>query len=162
MDGGHSFHFSKVPGESSVPHYDKDDFRSFATLFRKIDSDGERTNIFKVMKILKRYASENERGSFDRIKAQLRHEAEHPTVAVVVGTTEAKESLSPRKIRNIIFNGQIFHSDPALQDSLSQILKFEPFVMVAFVCYAIVLVDVATDYARGIRFVNFFREPTVQ
>jgi hypothetical protein len=155
-DQDHSITISRNPAENRLPHYDKDDFRSFATLFRKIDANDEPTNIYKIIKILQRYSKPEEHYTFKEIKALLHEEAEHPAIAIAIGPPGAEEPFSPRKIRNVIFNGRIFHTAPDVQDSLSRILDFEPFAAVEFLRYASIVVNVAINYAACIRFRNFF------
>jgi hypothetical protein len=157
FEGPHTFHASIDPDQCSVPHYDRDDFRSFATLFRKLDADGEPTNIFKVMNILKRYVPREDHARFNDVKKLLITEAERPMTVMAIGPAGAEETFTPKRIRNVIFNGQIFHTDPTMQEGVAKLMDFEPFAIVSFICYAVPLVSAATKYAEAIRKVNFFR-----
>jgi hypothetical protein len=147
----HTITIDRDPTKIRLPYYDKDDFRSFATLFRKLLAKGEPTQIFRIMKILKQFAPSDQKQSFVRIKALLKHEAEHPPFLISIGTDDNEEPYTPRRICDILFNGSIFHSDPALQDDLAKVLDYQPFAMAAFLRYACIVVNTATAYTGNIR-----------
>jgi hypothetical protein len=148
------------PSKNHIPQYDRDEFRSLATLFRKVISNGERTQLFKVMNILKRFAPTDKKESFKKIKAQINREAEHPPLAIAIGATGSEVSFTPKRICDIFFNGMVFHTDPNMQEDLARILDFEPIVMVAFLRYTSIVVNAATQYASVIEHHNFFRTVT--
>lgn len=146
------------PSKNHIPQYDRDEFRSFATLFRKLVANREPTQLFKVMKILKRFAPDDKKDSFKSIKAELNREAEHPPLAIAIGQPGEEVSFTPKKICDIFFNGMVFHTDPNLQDDLAKILDFEPIVMTAFLRYSSLVVNVATRYASVIEHHDFFED----
>ena len=157
----HNFTYNRDdPSKNHVPQYDRDEFRAFATLFRKLIANREPTQLFKVMKVLKRFAPADKRDSFKNIKAGLNQEADNPPIAIAIGKPGEEVSFTPRKICDIFFNGMVFHSDPDLQDDLAKILDFEPFVMAGFLRYATMVLNVATQYASVIEHNDYFKEPS--
>jgi len=154
----HSITIDRDPSLNQIPHYDRDEFRSFATLFRKLIANREPTQLFKVMKIMKRFAPADKKDSFKEIKAELHREAEHPSLALAIGLPGAEVPYTPKKICDIFFNGMIFHTDPKLQDDLAKILDFEPIVMAAFLRYSTIVINVATQYTGVIEHHNFFQD----
>lgn len=146
--------------KSRFPQFDSDDFRSFATLFRKLIADGETTTLNRALKIAKRFAPAGAKGFDKRIKDQLRQEAENPPLALAIGPPGAEVSYAPKRICDVFFNGMIFHSDHDKQDDLAKILDFEPHTMTAFLRYACLVVKVSKRCARAFKDRNFFRNET--
>lgn len=143
----HTIRVSRNPAENRFPRYDKDDFRSFATILRKIIAAQEPANIFRVMKIIGRYVSDADQAFLKEIKRHLRREANHPPISIAIGPPGSETPYSPEDIRNIFFNGLIFHSDAKLQDHLITLLEYEPFVMVTFLRYAAFVASLAVQLA---------------
>ena len=154
----HTITIDRDPSKNRLPNYDPDEFRSFATLFRKLVADREPTQLFRVMKILKRYAPDDQKHTFRNIKAELNHLAEHPPIGIAIGTDGAEVPYSPKRICDVLFNGLIFHTDRELQDDVARILGYQPIVMAAFLQYSCAVVNVATQYACVIEYHNFFRD----
>ncbi len=153
----HTITISRIPSVNRVPQYDRDDFRSFATLFRKLVANREPTQLFRIMNIIKPFCPVEHQGSFKEIKAELNREAEQPPIGIAIGRMGEEINYTPKFICDVFFNGMIFHSDPHLQDDVARILDFEPFVMVAFLRYTSIVVNVATKYAYVIEHHNFFQ-----
>jgi hypothetical protein len=145
------------PTKNHIPHYDRDEFRSFATLFRKLIGNKEPTQLFKVMKIIKPHAPADKQDSFKEITRELHREAEHPFIQIAIGVPGAEVPYTPRKICDVLFNGLVFHSDPLLQDDVARLLDYEPMVIVSFLRYACCVINIATHYAANIRHYNFFQ-----
>lgn len=154
----HTITIDRDPTKNRLPYYDRDEFRSFATLFRKLLANREPTQIYKVMKIIKRYTPQKHHESFKRVKKDLNQLAINPPIAVAIGTTGNETPYTPQRICDALFNGLIFHTDPKLQDDVARILDYEPFVMAAFLQYATAVVNVSTQYASLIEYNKFFRE----
>jgi hypothetical protein len=144
------------PSKNQLPQYDRDEFRAFATLFRKLVANKEPTQLFKVMKILKRVAPADQKDSFKGIKALLNREAELPHIQIAIGPPDSEVPFTPKKICDVYFNGMVFHSDPELQNDLLKLLDFEPLVMPMFLRYVSIVVNVATQYASVIEHHNYF------
>jgi hypothetical protein len=150
------------PSKNHIPHYDRDEFRSFATLFRKLIGNKERTQLFKVMKVIKRFAPADKQHTFKQITGQLHKEAEQPFLQLAIGKPGEEIPYTPKRICDILFNGMVFHTDPRLQDDVTRLLEYEPMILASFLRYASCVVNVATHYARVIEYHNFYQsaEPT--
>lgn len=142
----HSFAIETLPdgtSRSRYPQYDKDDFLAFLTHFRKLVATKESTNIFFILKIIGKYATDEERAALKGIKRMLVSEAKNPPLQMAIGTPGNETSYTPHQIENIIFNAQVFHSDEELQDDLRKLLDFDPFTKLVFLRYATILVSQA-------------------
>lgn len=128
---------------STYPNYDKDDFLAYLTHFRKLVAQGESTNIYRVMNIISKYASDEERGAFKNIRRELNEEANKPALELAIGTPGNETVYTPKHIEDVLFNGQVFHTDDSLQDDLRKILDFDPITKLAFLRYAACLTNVA-------------------
>jgi hypothetical protein len=126
---------------STYPKYDTDDFLAFLTHFRKLVADKEPTNIFKILKLVARYATQDEQGVLKKIRKQLEAEADSPPLQLAIGPPGQETRYSPKQIEKVIFNGQVFHTDDELQADLRRILDYEPLVKMAFLRYATIVVD---------------------
>jgi hypothetical protein len=153
----HTITVDRDPSKNCIPQYDRDEFRSFATLFRKLVANREPTQLFKVMKLLKRVAPADQKDSFKGIKVLLNREADNPPIGIAIGPPGEEVPFTPRKICDTFFNGMIFHSDPKLQDDVARLLDFEPMVISMFLRYVSIVVNVATQYASVIEHHKFFR-----
>lgn len=160
-DQDHSITVDRDPSKNYMPRYDRDEFRSFATLFRKLVANREPTQLFKVMKILKRAAPAEQKHTFKGIRDLLNREADHPLVEIAIGKPGEEVTFTPRRICDTLFNGMVFHSDPKLQDDVARLLDFEPMVMAMFLRYVSIVVNVATNYASVIEYHNYFRSEAV-
>jgi hypothetical protein len=142
----HTFSIENLPdgtSRSTYPQYDKDDFLAFLTHFRKLVANKERTNIFVVLRIIGKHASEEERVALKDIKSLLVSEAKTPPLQLAIGTPGSETAYTPHQIENIIFNAQVFHTDAELQGDLRKLLDFDPFTKMAFLRYATILVKQA-------------------
>lgn len=158
----HTITVDRDATKNHIPQYDRDEFRSFATLFRKLVANREPTQLFKVMKVLKRVAPADQKESFNGIKALLNDEADNPIIKIAIGPPGEEVPFTPRKICDTYFNGMIFHSDPGLQNDLTKLLEFEPMVIAMFLRYASIVVNVATQYASVIEHHKYFRNATAK
>jgi hypothetical protein len=142
----HSFTSENLPDGSvrnRYPNYDKDDFLAFLTHYRKLVADKEPTNIFKVLKIIARYATDEERASLKEIRRMLVAEAKHPPSQIAIGLPGNETAYTPEQIENVVFNAQVFHSNDDLQNDLQKLLDFEPFTKMVFLRYATIVVNQA-------------------
>lgn len=137
------------PTKNHIPQYDRDDFRSFATLFRKLIAEREPTKLFRVMNIIKKCAPSDKHQTFDEIKRGLRREADNPFVQLSIGTDGAEVPYTPKKICDVLFNGMVFHTDPTLQDDVARLLDYEPIILASFLRYASCVINVASQYASS-------------
>ena len=144
----HTFTVENLPDGGSrctYPQYDKDDFFAFLTHFRKLVANNERTNIFVVLKLIGRYATDEERASLKEIRRMLVAEAKTPPLQMAIGTPGNEVTYTPHQIENIIFNGQVFHSDDELQDDLKKLLDSDPLATMMFLRYATILASQASQ-----------------
>jgi hypothetical protein len=142
----HTFTIESLPdgtSRSRYPQYDKDDFLAFLTHFRKLVANKESTNIFVVLKIIGKYATDEERVALKGIRRILVSEANNPPLQMAIGTPGNETAYTPHQIENIIFNAQVFHSDQELQGDLRKLLDFDPFTKMVFLRYATILVSQA-------------------
>ncbi len=154
----HTIRVTRDSTEGRYPEYDRDDFRSFATLFRKLVAKREPTQLFRVMNILVQYAPEDVRPTFKRVKSALKEAAEDPPLKIAIGAPGSEVPYTPQKICDILFNGVIFHSDHELQEDAGKLLDYEPFVMASFLMYACDVLNVSTQYANVIEHHKYFVE----
>ncbi len=142
----HSLKTKKLPDgstRSEYPAYDKDHFLAFLTHFRKLVANRDRTNIFNIMKLLGKHATKEERAYLKSCRKMLAAEAKNPPIKMSIGPPNEETPYTPDKIQDILFNGQVFHSDEKLQTDLRQLLDFEPFVQRAFLRYAMIVVNLS-------------------
>jgi hypothetical protein len=137
--------------ETVFPDYDDDDFRSFMTLFRQLIREGP-INVFSIMKILSRHASEKERLVYKEIKKSLAFEANSfGGIQIAIGKPGEEETFSPEKMILTLFNAEIFHSDMAKQDALRKLKDFKPFVMPAIMRYITIVAKQAVFFSKMIK-----------
>ena len=122
------------------PHYDDDDFVAFLTHFRKLVANKEPTQLSKVLGIIGKHATADERAAIGKIHDGLRSAANRPSLQIAIGLPGCEKSFTPRDIENVIFNGQVFHTDDRLQEDLRKILEFNPIIRMAFLAYAMLVV----------------------
>ncbi len=140
----HSITIDQDPSKCRVPVYDKDDFRAFATHFRKLDSEGEPTYFFKILKIISRYSGPDVQSALSEIRKLVVEEQVRPMLGISFGINGAEEEFSPKRIRNAIFNGEIFHSADDVEVDRNTVAHFEPFAMASFLRYAMFMVNYST------------------
>ena len=130
-----------------APDYDRDDFLAFLTHYRKLVAMNEKTNLLAVLKLVARYVPVEERSELKRIRKRLVSEAEKPPLQMAIGLPGSETTYTPAKIQDILFNGQVFHSDEALQGDLQNLLDFDPFTKASFLRYATTLINQAWQTA---------------
>ena len=138
----HKFTVENLPdgtSRCSYPHYDNDDFLAFLTHFRKLVAEQEPTNIFRMLNLIGRKATEDERKVLKGYRKAIVAEGTNPPLQLAIVTPGNETSYTPKQIEDIIFNGQVFHADDALQADLRRILDFHPLTRMAFLRYASVL-----------------------
>jgi pyoverdine/dityrosine biosynthesis protein Dit1 len=121
---------------STYPNYDKDDFLAYLTHLRKLVAQGESTNLYKVMAIIGKSATDDERAALKEIRKMLNEEANAPALQLSIGTEGNETTYTPKQIEDILFNGQVFHTDDSLQGDLRKIQDFDPLTKMAFLRYA--------------------------
>ena len=140
----HTFTVRKLPDgtfENIYPVYDEDDFLAFLTHYRKLVANKESTNVFKILKVISRYASSDERQQLKEIRKLLVAEAKHPPMQMAIGPPGQETTFTPEAIQNLIFNGKVFHAAEELQGDLRQILEFDPLTTMTFLRYATTVVN---------------------
>src|SRR4051812_25255559 len=65
---------------STYPNYDKDYFLSYLTHFRKLVAQGESTNFYKVLNIISKHATDEDREGFTNVRRVLNEEANRPAL----------------------------------------------------------------------------------
>lgn len=133
------FTITKMPDgseRSTYPDYDKDDFLAYLTHFRKLVAQRESTNIFRVLNIIGKSANDEDRKGIRELRQQLDTEANNPPLQLAIGTPGNEVTYTPKQIEDILFNGQVFHTDDDRQDDLRKILDFDPLTKMAFLRYA--------------------------
>jgi len=136
---------------STYPNYDKDDFLAYLTHFRKLVAEGETTNIFRILKLIAKYATDSERITLKGIRKNLVAEATAPAIQIAIGTPGNETSYTPKQIENILFNAQVFHTDDSLQGDLRKILDFAPLTKMAFLAYATLVSRQAWEISRVLK-----------
>jgi hypothetical protein len=136
---------------SQYPEYDKDDFLAFLTHYRKLVATKEATNIFSVLNIIGRYANETDRTRIKTVRKNLTSASKTPPLQIAIGAPGNETPYPPHKIGNIIFNGQVFHSDKQLQDDLRKMLEFDPIAKMVFLTYATLLVSQACQISHWLK-----------
>jgi hypothetical protein len=151
----HTFTVENLPDGSSratYPEYDRDDFLAFLTHFRKLVAQKESTNIFVVLKLIGRYATDEERLVLKKVRKTLDAEATNPPLQMAIGPPGEEVAYTPKQIENVIFNGQVFHSADELQDDLRKLLDFDPFTKMMFLRYATILVKHAGRVVKVLKY----------
>jgi hypothetical protein len=116
----HSTRMRKQPDGTWLierPDYDVDDFRSFLTIARKLIADRESTCVFKLLDLIGRHGSEEDRKDVKEAKATLAH-ADKPGAlrfCVIEPGTGKEFEYSATKLLNIVCNAEIFHSAEDLE-----------------------------------------------
>lgn len=118
--------------KNRIPEIDRDDFRSFMTLFRKLIAQGEPTQLFKVLKIIKRFSPKKNQQGIKQIVENLNREADRPPMLLSIGMQGSEVPMTPRRICEVYFNGIIFHSDEKHEKDAGLITEVEPFASFLF------------------------------
>jgi hypothetical protein len=153
----HNITVDRDPSKNHIPHYDMDEFRSFATLFRKLVSNGEPAHLFRVMNIIKRYAPADVQHTFKDIKRELNREADHPFIQIAIGKPDEEVPYTPRKICDVLFNGVVFHNDLTLRDDVERVLEYQPMIMASFLRYACCVINISARYAANVEHFGYFK-----
>lgn len=99
-----------LPGGSLVdeyPRYDDDDFRAFMTDYRKLRLDQEETHLFRVMKLLKREGTTEDRALLDGLKNEIREEGSAWWGAVDRDDSGSRQYLTQEEVEKRILYGEI-------------------------------------------------------
>jgi putative DNA methylase len=158
----HTIHASVKPDgtwEVEHPHYDNDDFRSFLAYLRKLLAQKEPSHFFRVLSILGRHADPGEQAVFKQIRKVLQAEGKSfGGIKLQIGTADAEEVFSPEKVADVLFNADVFHSAPDLQEPLEKLKQYEDIVRVAFLRYATIIVNQASQLAGVIEFWGYTKD----
>jgi len=137
--------------------YDKDDLRSFMTLFRKLIAEKEPTNLYRVTSMLGRYVTEEERTTFREARKRLKEgEKSFGGIHLTVGGGGEPEEFSPKRVLDTLFNADIFHSDMDKQPALRK-LELSPSHVLLLIPHVVGIVRLALDFAEAIRFRGYIR-----
>jgi hypothetical protein len=149
FDQAHHFSIGTLPDGRVVdeyPRYDDDDFRAFLTHYRKLRSVKEPTELFRIIKILKRKGTEADRSMLDCLKNEVKEEgrswwgAMHPHEGYI----------TQQRLEDLILNGEVFHSEMQKKDELCRVIGNIPFPKaVAFFNYMRVAMTVLS-YAQKV------------
>jgi transcriptional regulator with XRE-family HTH domain len=121
--------------EHTTPTYDQDDMIAFLTFFRKLFLDNE-PNIFRVLNILKKDATNEEIKTLRQIKKDLQMmEKSFGGITISAGKLGERQVFTPKRTTDIMFNAHIFHSDPEKQQDLQKLWRSWPVIEVFFVSY---------------------------
>lgn len=109
-----------------IRNFDHEDFRSFLLLFRQLVSESEPVYIMKVLKILGRYGDRRDQTNLKKIRAELQN-VNHTVAGVSYASGEPLEIITPKNVRDTLFNGFFFHCDLERQEDFEKMLQNEPF-----------------------------------
>jgi hypothetical protein len=128
--------------DARVPDYDWEDFRSFLTTFRQVAiSSQEPVYVFKVLKIVGRYASpqlREELGPFKKDLARLL-EGNYPGI-ICLGeeSGEGDMPLTSNEILIALINGQIFHADSSHRQTVEVLGSIERWMYLCLVLHELI------------------------
>lgn len=154
----HSFKFSKRKDGSwdhYQPIYDRDDFRSYMTLFRKFLMKSESAGIYRILNILSKNVSDEDRREIKKIKKRLQG-LERYGITFNLGADDVPNTYSPRKALDVVFNSDIFHSDKSGRQTLDKLRDFGPFFEMALVKFATDFTWQAIAVSEVIKLRNYF------
>jgi hypothetical protein len=99
----------------TAPEYDWEDFRSFLTTFRQVAiSKSEPVYVFRIIGILRRYASPELQKQLAALRDELAPRLEGEYVGIRYGRelpSGEEVSFTSREALNALVNGQVFHAD---------------------------------------------------
>jgi len=107
---------------NEYPRYDDDDFRAFLTHYRKLRLEKERTNLYRVMNLLKKRGDQGDRVLLDHFKNEINEEGRSWWGAMVHDENGTKTLVTQESLENLILNGEVFHSDSDKKDALTQVI----------------------------------------
>jgi hypothetical protein len=96
------------------------------------------------------------------IRQELNREGNQPALQLAIGPPRNETPYTPKQIENILFNGQVFHTDDTLQDDLRKILDFDPLTKMAFLRYTSALTNAAFSFADVMRNRGYLADGTAQ
>jgi hypothetical protein len=107
----------------TAPEYDWEDFRSFLTTFRQVAiSKSEPVYVFRIIGILRRYASPELQKQLAALRDELAPRLEGDYVGIRYGRelpNGEEVSFTSREILDALVNGQIFHADASHRSTLT-------------------------------------------
>ena len=137
--------------EATAPEYDQDHLRSFLADVRKLIAEKEPTNIYRIIAILGRVSDDKERAVLKQIKKQLSQEGSNPPLLLHIGKLGEETPFPPHRMLDVVFNADIFHSDPKLQDALEKVQDAGPLALAMLLRYATMIAAFAQQFADVIR-----------
>ena len=139
--------------ETTYPDYDEDDFRSFMTFVRKLVAEKEPTNLNRVINILSRRADARDQEALRDIKTRLRaEETRFGGITVTIPTLAGPEVIEPRKMRDLLFNAEVFHTDLDKQEGWLRLRDHRGPIYPLFVRHVSIIVAQASRIAGVIKF----------
>jgi hypothetical protein len=104
------------------PRYDDDDLRAFLGHYRKLRLEREPTNLFGVLKLLKREGDENDRALLDQFKSSIKEEGRSWWGATLRDENGDKTFLTQEELEDLILNGEVSHSDLCKGETLTRVI----------------------------------------
>ncbi len=100
-----------------TPDYDADDVRSFLTIARKLVANDEPTSIFKILNLIGRYGTDDDRKQVKQAKANLSWDDKPGALRffVIEPKTGKEIEYSAPQLVNIVCNAEVFHSAEDLE-----------------------------------------------
>lgn len=164
-------------GGWSMTKDDEDDFRSCLVLFRKLVLEKEPTFIYSILALVGQYGNEQTRENVRELKKILRaSERSYGGGNLFIGPDEEKEKLArlksgepvppevaqhfitPKELRDTIFNSGLFHEDEERESKRKLIGLFEPTAYKFLLFHVVQLSGYAYQLSQGIR-AGGFLEP---
>jgi hypothetical protein len=157
----HSIRMSSLRSDGTCdyyqPNYDRDDFRSYMTLFRKLLLEKEQTNIYRVLNILTMHMKDNgELTELKKIKKGLKTMERCGFMDFNLGSDEKPEMYSPRKVYDVVINSDIFHTDADGEKALRKLQEFSPFFEISLVKFMTDISRQAINIAEVIKHRKYF------
>lgn len=141
--------------EGGVPVYDRDDFRSFMAVFRKLWLTNEPTNVYRILKILSRFSPDEEQRQLKIIRRNLQSMEKHG-IAFDLGNEQAKNLYSPRDVCDVVLNADLFHSDLDKQRAFEKLQSFGSFFEVSLIKYVTAFCRQAIQVSEVVKHRRYF------
>lgn len=118
------------------PRYDDDDFRAFLTHYRKLRLSKDPTFLPRIMNIIKREGSAEDRALLDHLSSEIAEEEKGWWGAVSKDQSGTQLLITQREVEDLILNGDVIHSGLDKADKLANVLGKTSLVKaVAFLNY---------------------------
>jgi hypothetical protein len=125
--------------EHKSPKYDENDMVTFLTYVRKLLLNDE-PNIFRILNILKKGATEEEAAALKQVKRHLKAMGRSfGGITISMGSPGKEEVFPPKRMADIIFNAYIFHSDLHKQREYEMLKSHWPMIQVFFISHLLKL-----------------------